>query len=254
MLRVEQISKHFGGLVALNQVSLDVQDGSIVGLIGPNGSGKSTLFNVISGVLTPNGGKVWFGGTDLTGVPPHVVAAAGIGRTFQHVRLFGDMSVLENVLVGQHVLKRPKWQSWIPRSLSRAERPLVEKAEELLEFLGLADRRNDFAGELAYGLQRRLEIARALAGRPALLLLDEPAAGMNDEEVAVLKSDIVGIRDRGTAVVVIEHHMGLVMDLCDYVAVLNFGQKLAGGKPEDIGANPQVIEAYLGADISGKVA
>lgn len=238
MLSLQGLTKRFGGLAAINNVDLKVEQGMIFGIIGPNGAGKSTLFNLITGMVRPTAGKICFKGTDITGFPSYRINRMGISRTFQNIRLFQGMSVLENVLAGQ-----------LQQRLSFADSSKLRKPEELLGLVGLNSYRHVFAGELPYGHQRRLEIARALATGAELLLLDEPAAGMNETETAELISDIRSIRDSGCTVVVIEHDMGLVMTLSDRVAVLNFGEKIADGSAAEIRSNPSVVEAYLGEEV-----
>lgn len=242
MLSLQSITKRFGGLTAISNVDLKVEQGMIFGIIGPNGAGKSTLFNLITGLVRPTMGKICFQGTEITDFPSYRINRMGISRTFQNIRLFQGMSVLENVLAGQ-----------LQQRLSFTDSNKLRKPEELLELLGLAAYRHVFAGELPYGHQRRLEIARALATGAELLLLDEPAAGMNETETAELISDIRAIRESGCTVIVIEHDMGLVMTLSDRVAVLNFGEKIADGSAGEVRSNPTVVEAYLGEEVEAKV-
>ncbi|MBI5899577.1 MAG: ABC transporter ATP-binding protein [Rhodocyclales bacterium] len=248
LLEARGIGKRFGGVLALKDVSLTIRCGEIYGLIGPNGAGKTTLFNVFTGLYPRDGGEVEFAGKPLQLDSPHRVAAAGIARTFQNIRLFGNMTARENVMVGRHVRTRAGVFGAILRS--RAEREeeaaIRRRADELLHYVGIADRADDLARNLAYGDQRRLEIARALATEPQLLALDEPAAGMNATETAALRELIEGLRRDGVTVLLIEHDVKLVMGLCNRVAVLDHGEKIAEDVPEVVRANPKVIEAYLG--------
>jgi len=253
ILEVRGLTKRFGGLAAVSEVDFNVREGGITGLIGPNGAGKTTIFNLITGVYKVSSGKVSFQGKDITDTEPYLVADIGITRTFQNIRLFKNLSVLDNVLTACHAsasyglaeafLRLPRFR--------REEKALKEKALELLGIMGLADRKDAIANGLPYGLQRRLEITRALALDPKLLLLDEPAAGMNPDETEQLMRLIGEIRDRfKLSVLVIEHHMDLVMGLCEHIVVLNFGQKLADGTPDAIRGDKRVVEAYLGGETS----
>jgi branched-chain amino acid transport system ATP-binding protein len=251
LLQLDNLSKRFGGLVAVDRVSFDIRSGEIFGLIGPNGAGKTTLFNLITGLIPASSGVLQFQNQRLNGLPPHRIAACGLARTFQNLRLFGELSVLENVQIGRHLLTRESLGASLGRSpQSRlAEQQTREAALDLLALVGLGDLAQQQARTLAYGDQRRLEIARALALEPKLLLLDEPAAGMNPSEKHALSDLIRSIRQRfDLTVLLIEHHVPLVMGLCDRLAVLDFGRLIALGTPEAIRQDPAVIAAYLGED------
>ncbi|NQU03662.1 MAG: ABC transporter ATP-binding protein [Syntrophaceae bacterium] len=247
MLEIKNITKRFGGLDALSQVSFHVTENQVYGLIGPNGAGKTTLFNVITRFLPVTEGSIQFLGRELVGLQAHEITKLGIARTFQNVRLFGTMTVLENVLVAQNVRCRSGITSLLSFGGAR-ERQYREQAKELLNRMGLWEKRDEQSTSLAYGEQRRLEIARALALEPKLLLLDEPAAGMNEAETEDLLDRIDEIRDMGKTVLLIEHDMSVVMGICEFISVLNFGELIAQGSPAEIQMNEDVIEAYLGSE------
>jgi branched-chain amino acid transport system ATP-binding protein len=250
LLEVRRVGKRFGGLVAVHDVSFRVPPGSIFAIIGPNGAGKTTLFNVVSGLLPADRGEVSWRGLALNGLGPAARAALGIGRTFQNLQVFAEMTVLENVMVGRHRKTRAGLLSTAlaTRAARREERAIGEAARAALEFVGLAARGREVAGSLPLGQQRLLEIARALAMEPALLLLDEPAAGLTPEEVGRLGALVQAVRARGTTVLLVEHHMDLVMGVSDTILVLDHGEVLALGAPPAVRRHPAVIEAYLGAD------
>ncbi|HXY31355.1 MAG TPA: ABC transporter ATP-binding protein [Gemmatimonadaceae bacterium] len=252
LLAVDDVTCSFGGVTAVSAVSFVVTRGELFGLIGPNGAGKTTLFNIVTGLTAPNTGHLRYRGEDITGLPPHRVAERGIARTFQNVRLFGELTALENVMIARHVRTRSGLISGVLglAGSRREERDTHERAAALLALVGLADRAEERARNFAYGDQRRLEIARALALEPELLLLDEPAAGMNTGEKRALSELIRDVRARlGLTILLIEHHVPLVMDLCDRIAVLNFGQLIALGPPGEVQTHPAVVEAYLGDSV-----
>ena len=250
LLILRNLLKTFGGLVAMNSVTFSVDEASIVGLIGPNGAGKTTTFNIITGNYRPDSGEVIFDRKDITGRPTHKIVELGIARTFQNIRLFQDMSVLENVLAGCHCRMRAGLFSSLfrPPEQRREERQAVERAMRELAFVGLDDQYANLAGNLAYGSQRLLEIARALASEPRFLILDEPAGGMNDQETADLMLLIKAIQKRGITILLIEHDMNLVMRVCEKIVVLENGALIAEGTSAEIKRSPRVIEAYLGAE------
>lgn len=249
VLRAENISVKFGGLVAVNNVSFDIPRGGIVSLIGPNGAGKTTFFNVLTGLYKPTSGNVYFGEEDITARPPHKIAASGLARTFQNIRLFGLMTAEENVMVAMHSHLKAGILATIFRSPGqrREENEAREKAQELLNFVGIGKWAGEYARNLSYGDQRRLEVARALALKPRLLLLDEPTAGMNPQESLTFIEFVYKVRDeQDVSILLIEHDMSVVMSVSERVTVLDQGEKIAEGSPAEIKSNQRVIEAYLG--------
>jgi len=250
LLTIDNLGKRFGGLTVLEDVNFSVPAGDIFGLIGPNGAGKTTVFNLVTGLLKPSSGSIRFEGRDLDGMAPHHITRLGIARTFQNIRIFKEMSLLENVMVGmhEHLTYGPLSILLNNRACRAAEKQALERAHELLTWVRLDHKAHLQADNLSYGDQRKLEFARALATEPKLLLLDEPVAGMNPAEKDELMEEILNIRDRGYGIFLIEHDMRFVMGLCERIAVLNFGRIIAEGTPDEIRNHPEVIEAYLGRE------
>jgi branched-chain amino acid transport system ATP-binding protein len=249
ILTLQKITQEFGGLRALHDIDLNIEEKEIFGIIGPNGAGKTTLFNLITGMYVPTAGELLFKGRRLNRLSPYNIARLGIGRTFQNIRLFNQLSVMDNVKVGSYAITRAGFVQnmlGLPRS-RREEHWMIENATALLKLVGLHDKKDEYASSLAYGEQRRLEIARALALKPALLLLDEPAAGMTPAEKEELMGLIRHIREAmGVTIILVEHDMNLVMRICEKIAVLNYGRKIAEGSPDEVKNNQQVIQSYLG--------
>lgn len=248
-LRVTALSKAFGGVLAVDNVSFEFAPGKVNSIIGPNGAGKTTLLNLLTGIYVPSAGSVAFDGVDVTGHPPHLLAARGMARTFQNLQIFFNMSALENVMVGRHLYEQASWLAAMLRlrRLAKGEQESKEEAAKLMRFVGLGDFIDADADAMPYGALKRLEIARALGGKPKLLLLDEPAAGLNPTETRAIDALIVGLVHSGVTVVLVEHNMRLVMGVSDHIVVLDYGRKLCEGTASQVRNDPRVIEAYLGS-------
>lgn len=250
VLRVDAVTQRFGGLTALENINMYVAPGEIIGVIGPNGAGKTTLFNIITGIYTPTEGKVFLEEQDITGMKPHQISKAGFGRTFQNIRLFGKLSVIDNVIAGMHTRRKTNLTDALLRTKRyyQEQRECEQKCREILTLMNLWEERYQLANSLPYGHQRRLEIARALASEPKLLLLDEPAAGMNEQETDELREMVLKLREMGNTIMLIEHDMKFVMNICDRIYVLNHGEPIANGTPYEVAHNKTVLEAYLGEE------
>ncbi len=250
LLEIKNVSKFFHGLVAIDDLSMKVKKGQIYGIIGPNGAGKTTLFNCITGLYKPEKGDIMWEGKRINGIAPYKIAELGILRTFQTIRLFSEMSVAENIMSGRHIKSNQRWYNGIIHtpSMIKDEKENWLKVGELMDFFELRKYATTPAGDLSYGLQRRIEMARALAAEPKLLILDEPAAGLNENETIKLAQTIRKVRDQGVTILMIEHDMDMVMNLCEYITVINFGAKISEGEPSFVQDDPVVVEAYIGSD------
>ncbi|MBI9108804.1 MAG: ABC transporter ATP-binding protein [Spirochaetales bacterium] len=250
LMRIENLNKHFGGLHAVNSVSFDVQKGTIKAIIGPNGAGKTTIFNMIAGYFQPSSGEVHFNGKLITGMKPFMTAQQGLLRTFQNLKVCKNLTVIDNILLGYHTRAKAGFISGMlsTKRSRREEREALEAVLPLLEWLGIMDKKDTFVGNLSFGEQRSVELARALAPNPAMLLLDEPAAGLNMHETEGLARNISELKKQGRTILLVEHDMGLVMDISDEIVVLDFGVKIAEGRPSEIQNNEDVIRIYLGGD------
>lgn len=251
ILNLFELTKQFGGITAVNNVNIEVRKGDIFGIIGPNGAGKTTIFNLITGIYKPTKGKIVFNDEDLSNLKTHIISKNGIARTFQNIRLFNNLTVFDNILIACHDQAKYGLISGFlkTKKCKEDEAKLAKEVERALESVGLTGKEKMYAGNLSYGEQRKLELARAIATKPKLLLLDEPAAGMNENESKQLVVLLKKIKDEyNLTIIIIDHHMDLIMDICNKIAVLNFGEKIAIGKPHEIQNNPAVVEAYLGVD------
>jgi len=250
VLEIENVSKFFHGLVAIDDLTIKVKPGQIYGIIGPNGAGKTTLFNCVTGIYTPEEGKIKYKGEDITGMQPHLIAQRGVLRTFQNIRLFKEMSVAENIMAGYHTKSKQKWYHAIIHTpaYKKDETAAWKKVEELMKFFNLSHLATHPTGDLSYGNQRKVEMARALAANPELLILDEPAAGLNENETKELTEIIRNISKMDIGIMMIEHDMEMVMNLTDYITVINFGKEISQGEPNFVQDDPKVIEAYIGSD------